>query len=122
MFFKIHHKFDCGSGPAVLISDKQINDNQWHYVAFKRDKQLGQLSVDNEAPIVGSSQGHTETINVNPPFFVGGVLPELFSVTQSRIVRVYNILNDIIYYYLVYTHIYIQNISYYFRHSFNVPK
>ncbi|XP_035729977.1 laminin subunit alpha-like isoform X2 [Vespa mandarinia] len=82
---KIHHKFDCGSGPAVLISEKQINDNQWHYIAFKRNKQIGQLSVDNEAPIIGSSQGHTETINVNPPFFVGGVLPELFSATQSRI-------------------------------------
>ncbi|XP_047345121.1 laminin subunit alpha isoform X1 [Vespa velutina] len=82
---KIHHKFDCGSGPAVLISDKQINDNQWHYIAFKRNKQIGQLSVDNETPIIGSSQGHTETINVNPPFFVGGVLPELFSATQSRI-------------------------------------
>jgi len=84
---KVHYKFDCGSGAALLISDKNINDNQWHTVLFKRQGNYGQLIVDEDIPVKGYSLGHTNTININPPFFVGGVLPDLSNIAYMTIVR-----------------------------------
>lgn len=55
---------------------------------FKREGNYGQLIVDEEQPVVGYSPGHTKTMNVNPPFFVGGVLPEISSIVHINIVRV----------------------------------
>lgn len=74
---RINYKFDCGSGPAILTGENKINDNQWHTVVFKRKDNYGELLVDEEPMITGYSQGQTKTINVNPPFYVGGVLAEL---------------------------------------------
>lgn len=88
LFFKIHYKFDCGSGPALLVSDKMINNNQWHIVIFKRQGNYGELIVDEEEPVAGYSLGHTTTINVNPPFFVGGILPEISSIAYTNIVGI----------------------------------
>ncbi|KZC04676.1 Laminin subunit alpha, partial [Dufourea novaeangliae] len=70
---KLHYKFDCGTGPALLVSEKKINDNQFHLVIFKRRGSYGELMVDEEPPVTGYSQGDTETMNVSPPFYVGGV-------------------------------------------------
>ncbi|CAK9798131.1 Laminin subunit alpha [Anthophora quadrimaculata] len=74
---KIHYKFDCGSGPALLVDEMKINDNQWHFVTFKRQGNYGQLIVDENAPVTGHSEGSTETMNVSPPFYVGGVLQDM---------------------------------------------
>lgn len=83
----IHYKFDCGSGPALLVSDKKINDNQWHIITFKRQGNYGELIVDDENPVTDYSQGDETTIDVNPPFFVGGVLPELSDILDTDVVR-----------------------------------
>lgn len=69
------------------MSDKTINNNQWHIVHFKRQGNYGKLSVDEEEPVDGYSLGHTTTINVSPPFFVGGVLPEISNIVNTNIVR-----------------------------------
>lgn len=82
---KLHYKFDCGSGPALLISEKNINDNQWHIVIFKRKGNYGELIVDEEPRVTGYSQGTTETINVSPPFYVGGVLQDASSKVYNMI-------------------------------------
>ncbi|EGI60824.1 PREDICTED: laminin subunit alpha [Acromyrmex echinatior] len=82
---KVHYKFDCGSGPALLVSDKMINNNQWHIIIFKRDGNYGQLIVDDEEAVTAYSLGHTTAINVNPPFFVGGVLPEISNIAYTNI-------------------------------------
>lgn len=64
-----------------------INNNQWHIVIFKRKGTYGELIVDEEEPVTGYSLGHTTTINVNPPFFVGGILPEISNIAYTNIVR-----------------------------------
>lgn len=44
--------------------------------------------MDEEAPVQGHSVGHTTAMNVNPPFFVGGVAPERSSTAYANIVRI----------------------------------
>jgi len=85
--FKVHYKFDCGTGPALLVSEKKINDNERHNVIFKRNGSYGELIVDEDKPVSGYSLGPANKINVNPPFFVGGVLPEIHSIVHENIVR-----------------------------------
>ncbi|XP_070151389.1 laminin subunit alpha [Polyergus mexicanus] len=82
---KVHYIFNCGSGSALLESNKKINDNEWHIVVFKRQGNYGSLTVDEEDPVTGYSLGDATTINVNPPFFVGGVLPEIASIAYTNI-------------------------------------
>lgn len=68
-----------------------INNNQWHIIIFKRDGNYGQLIVDDEEAVTGYSLGHTIAININPPFFVGGVLPEISSIAYTNIVRLHEL-------------------------------
>ncbi|OAD58422.1 Laminin subunit alpha [Eufriesea mexicana] len=82
---KVHYKFDCGSGPALLTSEKKINDNEWHIVIFKRQQNYGQLIVDEDEAVTGYSQGTTETMNVSPPFYVGGVLRDMSNKVLNMI-------------------------------------
>lgn len=70
-----------------MINDKKINDDAWHIVVFKRQGKHGTLIVDEENPVRGYSLGDATTINVNPPFFVGGILPEISSIVYAHIVR-----------------------------------
>ncbi|XP_034947491.1 laminin subunit alpha [Chelonus insularis] len=74
---RIHYTFNCGTGPGLLKSEIKINDNQWHTVVFKRVGNFGELIVDEHPIVQGYSPGESEVINVNPPFYVGGILPEL---------------------------------------------
>lgn len=69
------------------MSEKQINDSEWHNVIFKRDGSYGELIVDDDEPESGYSLGPASKINVNPPFFVGGVLPEIHNIVYENIVR-----------------------------------
>ncbi|KAJ8668735.1 hypothetical protein QAD02_010398 [Eretmocerus hayati] len=71
----VHFTYDCGSGPALLVGQKKVNDLQWHTVYFKRVGIEGDLLVDDDTTIHGQSQGNTESIAVQPPFYVGGVDP-----------------------------------------------
>ncbi|XP_026299731.1 laminin subunit alpha [Apis mellifera] len=82
---KLHYKFDCGSGPALLISETKINDNKWHIVIFKRKGNYGQLIVDEDEAVTGHSQGTIDVINVSPPFYVGGVLQNMSSKVLDMI-------------------------------------
>lgn len=70
-----------------LMNDRKINDNQWHVAIFTRDGKHGQLIVDEDEVVEGYSQGNSTTIDVNPPFFVGGVLPQMSSTAHINIVR-----------------------------------
>ena len=82
---RVNYKFDCGSGPALLTSESKINDNQWHSVVFKRENNFGELVIDEYPTVNGYSQGHTTTISVNPPFYVGGVLPNISTNVFDKI-------------------------------------
>ncbi|KOC61553.1 Laminin subunit alpha [Habropoda laboriosa] len=82
---KIHYTFNCGSGPAQLVEEMKINDNQWHFVTFKRQGTYGELIVDENPPVGGFSPGPTETMSVSPPFYVGGVLQDMSNKVLNMI-------------------------------------
>ncbi|XP_014485447.1 PREDICTED: laminin subunit alpha isoform X2 [Dinoponera quadriceps] len=82
---KVHYKFDCGSGMISLMNEKKINDDQWHFVIFTKNGKYGQLIVDEEAIVEGYSQGNSTIIDVNSPFFIGGVLPQMSSTAHINI-------------------------------------
>lgn len=76
--------FNCGGGtPGSIVSERRINDHQWHTVVFRRTDSIGELVVDEMQAVRGQCQG--ATINVMPPFFVGGVDPALSAYVQSTI-------------------------------------
>ncbi|KAH0550044.1 laminin subunit alpha [Cotesia glomerata] len=82
---RVHYSFDCGTGPAWLKSEIKINDNQWHTINFKRSGNFGELIVDKNIPVAEYSQGGAVTMDVNPPFYVGGILPELSANVLANI-------------------------------------
>lgn len=77
IIFQLHYQFDCGSGPAEIIGRNSVNNNQWHTVTFKRENNTGELIVDDDPPVHGNSIGDAKLVDVVPPFYVGGVPPEL---------------------------------------------
>ncbi|KAL7292410.1 hypothetical protein TKK_0013999 [Trichogramma kaykai] len=81
----VHFTFDCGSGPAELISEQKINDNHWHAIYFKREGTRGELIVDQNEPVTQYSQGTTKSISVEPPFFVGGLDPSFSNKATKAI-------------------------------------
>lgn len=46
---------------------------------FNRDRQNGTLVVDDVVVAEGSSPGNTQTINVDAPYYVGGISPEVLN-------------------------------------------
>ena len=76
---QLHFSFNCGTGPAFLVSPETYNDNQWHSVMFNRDRQNGTLVVDDVVVAEGSSPGNTQTINVDQPNYLGGISPEVLN-------------------------------------------
>ncbi|XP_051171945.1 laminin subunit alpha [Leptopilina boulardi] len=72
---RVNFKFDCGSGPALITNPVKINDNQWHTVQFKREQNYGELIVE-DTRATGTAIGGEGEIDVNPPFYLGGVIPE----------------------------------------------
>ncbi|XP_046433556.1 laminin subunit alpha [Neodiprion fabricii] len=74
---KVHYKFDCGSGPALLIGATKTNNNQWHTIVFKRKGNTGELAIDDEQIIRQNSAGDATMMDVIPPFYVGGFRSEL---------------------------------------------
>lgn len=67
------HSFNCGSGSANISSERRYDDNEWHTVHFSRFHNKGKLVVDSEDEVHGESAGNTRTMQVQAPFFVGGV-------------------------------------------------
>lgn len=63
----------------MLISPEPYNDDQWHTVMFNRDRQNGTLVVDDVVVAEGSSPGNTQTINVDQPYYLGGISLEVLN-------------------------------------------
>ncbi|XP_034026318.1 pikachurin isoform X1 [Thalassophryne amazonica] len=69
---KLHYRFNCGTGPAQIISESRIVLSQWHTVTVFRDGMSGWLRMDNDTPISGRSQGQYSKITFRSPLYVGG--------------------------------------------------
>ncbi|CAG0878724.1 unnamed protein product [Darwinula stevensoni] len=73
---QVYYAFNCGSGAAVLSSERSYSDGKWHEVSFNREENRGILMIDDQTVAEGESQGNTKSINVNPPYFLGGLSQE----------------------------------------------
>ncbi|XP_014252287.1 laminin subunit alpha [Cimex lectularius] len=83
----IAYIFNCGSGEAYIHSTFPINDNEWHTITFKRTHESGSLIIDNQDAIEGMSEGSTKTLNVTPPYFIGGLDPAIAQDIPANIVK-----------------------------------
>ena len=70
---RVHFSFNAGSGHKLLNSSEGFADDKWHTVIFNRHGKKGMLYVDDVLVDEGNSDGPTVGIEVQPPFYVGGV-------------------------------------------------
>ncbi|XP_069739683.1 pikachurin isoform X2 [Narcine bancroftii] len=68
----LHFRFDCGTGAALLVSERAVRNGTWHTVTISREESSGQLHLDNHPPISGRSKGHYSKITFRSPMYLGG--------------------------------------------------
>nr|XP_008114302.2 PREDICTED: pikachurin [Anolis carolinensis] len=68
----IQFRFNCGTGIAVITSEKRVKLGNWHSVTVFRDGLEGWLRLDNNPPVSGKSQGQYSKITFRTPFYLGG--------------------------------------------------
>ncbi|XP_015195849.2 pikachurin isoform X2 [Lepisosteus oculatus] len=69
---RLHFRFNCGTGTAVIISESRVRLGSWHSATLSRDGTNGWLRLDNDTPVTGRSQGQYTKITFRTPFYVGG--------------------------------------------------
>ncbi|KAI3363129.1 hypothetical protein L3Q82_011776 [Scortum barcoo] len=69
---RVVHKFNLGSGVAVIVSDRLNPRINIHTVTFGRSRKTGWLKVDGQRNRTGSSPGPLAGLNVFNQLFVGG--------------------------------------------------
>lgn len=62
-FLFFPHRFNCGTGVAILISETKIKLGAWHTVILYRDGLNGLLRLNNGTPVTGQSQ---VSLSLNP--------------------------------------------------------
>ncbi|XP_013408769.1 laminin subunit alpha isoform X2 [Lingula anatina] len=77
--------FDCGSGTARLRTSQTYNDGLWHEVRLKRNRKQGTLIIDGKEEAQGQSTGKAASINVKPPYFMGGISEERAKKAASNV-------------------------------------
>ncbi|TSL61242.1 Basement membrane-specific heparan sulfate proteoglycan core protein [Bagarius yarrelli] len=65
-------RFDVGSGMATIRYPTAIKLGEFHTVQLYRNGTQGSITVDNEAPVNGTSQGKFQGLDLNEELFVGG--------------------------------------------------
>ncbi|XP_041377591.1 basement membrane-specific heparan sulfate proteoglycan core protein-like isoform X3 [Gigantopelta aegis] len=75
-------KYELGSGPGVIRSTRQVDDGFPHTVIAQRLGRTGNLTVDSDQSVMGSSAGPLQVLNVLGNIFVGGV-PNLKTMTDD---------------------------------------
>jgi len=75
--------YDCGSGPAAILSEVTVNDGTWHRVVLTRSGVNGTITVDDVHTASGSSLGGNEVIGTGTALYVGGI-PEDVSINTIQ--------------------------------------
>lgn len=73
---QIYHTFNCGSGISNTTSSLRYDDGEWHTVRFTRQGSKGRLIVDGSDENEGEATGTARTMQLVPPFYVGGIAEE----------------------------------------------
>ncbi|KAM4709597.1 pikachurin isoform 2-T2 [Discoglossus pictus] len=66
-------RFDCGSGTAVIRSEKPVSLGEWHELRVSRTAKNGILQVDNQKQVEGMAEGAFTQIKCNTDIYIGGV-------------------------------------------------
>jgi len=69
---RVDFRFDLGTGPAIIRSDRIMAMNEWHTIKITRTGRTGHLQVDNETSKEGISQGSFTQLTLTLDMFVGG--------------------------------------------------
>lgn len=56
----------------MIRSERDITPGEWTSVSVGRSFREGQITVNDDSPIVGQSPGHTRGLNLKTPLYVGG--------------------------------------------------
>ncbi|CAB3365946.1 Hypothetical predicted protein [Cloeon dipterum] len=83
----VQFKFDLGSGSANITSPHPVKLNEWHMIRVSRIDKEGTLQVDNDTVVKGSSGPPLNELNLELPFYIGGV-PSLNEVSRDSGVTV----------------------------------
>ena len=81
----MHYGFNCGSGSSLIVSENSYHDGKWHKVVFSRMHTIGKLVIDDEIAGEGSSKGATKAMNVEVPYYIGGIPPDLAVNVRTNI-------------------------------------
>ncbi|XP_072023785.1 LOW QUALITY PROTEIN: pikachurin-like [Amphiura filiformis] len=68
----VEFSFNCGTGPAIIRSNKTVTLNEWHSVMIGRDGRHGYMSVDNQGVNRGMSKGPYSKLTLRQNFYLGG--------------------------------------------------
>lgn len=79
--------FNCGTGHAVIKDETRTDNGQWHTVEITREGKKGTLVVDGIVVAEGESAGHTESINADGPYYIGGLPAEVAAKAKKGLVR-----------------------------------
>nr|CAD7571475.1 unnamed protein product [Timema californicum] len=69
---RLEFKFDTGSGPAIIRSEREIIPGEWVTVLAGRNSRSGHLSINNDPAVSGNAPGTTKGLNLRTPLYVGG--------------------------------------------------
>lgn len=65
-------RYNLGSGTAIIRGSSPLALNQWHRIEVERMGQTGQLVVNGNVPIVGSSPGSSFSLQLRGNLLLGG--------------------------------------------------
>ncbi|XP_076085746.1 agrin-like isoform X7 [Mytilus galloprovincialis] len=82
----VEFRFDVGGGPMILRNRHRIQLNQFIHVTASRDGKDGSLTVDKEAPVLGTAPGSLVSLNlVDRPFYLGNPQSEIDKEFKQRL-------------------------------------
>lgn len=68
----VEFRFDCGSGPALLISPQPAKMGNWNQVIVARNDNHGSLQLNTGQVVRGAAQGEYTRITLRQNLYVGG--------------------------------------------------
>lgn len=71
----LEFRYELGSGLAVLRSAEPLALGRWHHVSAERLNKDGSLQVNGGRPVLRSSPGKSQGLNLHTLLYLGGVEP-----------------------------------------------
>lgn len=62
---------------AILKSNHSVMDDEWHSIRAEREGVAGTLYIDDMIEANGQSPAGTDAVDTHPPFYIGGLPPDL---------------------------------------------